>query len=248
MAGAFEKRGWQPLRMLYPNDGDIAGPAEFLRGQLLELSRRPQRPRVIVVAHSLGGLVAWSALTGEPAGQPPVTDLVTLGTPFDGSTLTIFQEELELADVAMRLVIGDTSSLDILGDGSGEAIDYLLPVSPKRRELLRRPLPAGIRLHCVAGTGGPVDPTLRAGLRRSVDGLIVNLQPAPAMAAKLRRLAACDEIVTGLGDGAVTVRSALAAPGAISTRIAPVSHGGFLAPTAEADAVLDWVMGQLEGF
>jgi pimeloyl-ACP methyl ester carboxylesterase len=45
----------------------------------------PEEIKLVVVAHSMGGLVAWHALQADPDLHHDVRSLVTLGTPFGGA-------------------------------------------------------------------------------------------------------------------------------------------------------------------
>ena len=139
LAPAFEDHGWFPLQLIYPNDGAVDKPALFLRTELKRLHAKHPQTRFVIVAHSLGGLVAWETLAQSDGESLGVTDMVTLGTPFGGSSLARFQTELEIADVAVRIMAGDWAGRDIDHDGTGEAIEMLLPESKTRRELLSRP-------------------------------------------------------------------------------------------------------------
>ncbi|TWU37479.1 Alpha/beta hydrolase family protein [Novipirellula aureliae] len=243
LAPAFEAHGWFPLQMVYPNDGGIKEPAKFLQGELERLHRRYPQTRWAIVAHSLGGLVAWEALAS--AKSTPVTDLVTLGTPFAGSSMARFQSDLELADVAVRLMAFDLGAIDTLADGSGEAIELLKPDSQQRRDLLKRSLPPVVRLHLVAGSGGPIKKDEIVKFSGLIERVIERLNPSEQFAAHLRVLASASEVVEGVGDGAVTVRSATAIDHHYSQRVFSRSHTGLLKVNQDNDEVLEWILAQL---
>ena len=244
LAPGFKQRGWYPLRLIYPNDGEIELPASYLAEQLRQLTARFPDARIVIVGHSLGGLVAWSALT-KVGSASNVTDLFTLGTPFGGSPLARLQGELELADVAIRLIEGDLTGLDIKSDGDGEAIDLLRPGNERLKRLNETRLPAGVRLHLVAGRGGPIAPEKQQPLRQSVEELIGRLRPDAELADKLRLLVTSDECVRGRGDGAVTVRSATLPKWADNVHLVDLSHTGFLVHSDGQSELLDWIVGQL---
>ncbi|HBJ36657.1 MAG TPA: hypothetical protein DDZ51_18250 [Planctomycetaceae bacterium] len=247
-APAIEDRGWFPLKMVYPNDGAIDKPADFLRSELSRLHRRYPNTRFVIIAHSLGGLVAWDALTDAPGGSTGVTDLVTLGTPYGGSSMASFQSELELADVAIRIMHGDLSARDIDSDGSGEAIDILLPGSVERRRLLARPLPQSIRLHVIAGDGGPIEAKNHQTFSELIERLINKFKPKEAYATNLRSLAHAPELIAGTGDGAVSVQSATAVNRFESKQVFHRSHVGLVAPTDANDAeeVITWILSKID--
>lgn len=245
LAPAFANHEWFPLQLVYPNDAGVQRPAEYLLRELKKLHRQYPATRVAVIAHSLGGLVAWKALSDSEAGSAGVTDLVTLGTPFGGSSLAQFQEELELSDVGLRMLQLDWSGLDIAGDGSGEAVQILLPESSQRRALLKTPLAEGVRLHLIAGDGGPVGKGDRHKFRGLVERLIDKLEPQPAFAASLRQFAESRELLNGFGDGAVTVDSATDVPTYDSRRVFSRTHTGLLSVSTDDDEVFTWIVSQL---
>lgn len=253
LAPALEEHGWFPLALIYPNDGSVEEPAAFLRTELVRLHAKHTSTRFVIVAHSLGGLVAWDALTG-PEGMPlGVTDLVTLGTPFGGSALAAFQSELEIADVAMRIMAGDWAGRDIGHDGSGEAVDVLLPESSIRKQLLARPLPDNVRLHVVAGDAGPIKTSEQRNFEDAIERLIHKLKPRPAFAKNLRALAIAPELIAGFGDGAVTVESATLVEKYHSKQVFPLSHLGLLLADGTGESnepsrqqPLVWILSQLD--
>ena len=96
LSRACHNWGVQVLTFDYPNDGPLATSGERLNEDLRKLSAKHSRFQVVIVAHSMGGLVARYCL--ERPGKKPgcVTDLFTLGTPHRGSRLAGAQPWLEL--------------------------------------------------------------------------------------------------------------------------------------------------------
>ena len=248
LAPALTECGWFPLQLLYPNDGKTNEPATFLRSELERLHKMSPNTRFVIVAHSLGGLVSWNALTRRSDNATGVTDLVTLGTPFNGSALAKFQSELEIADVVARILSKDWSGLDTVNDGSGEAVEILKPESPQRTELLARGLPEGIRLHLVAGDAGVIEPADHPKFAESIQRLIARLSPESSFAAELRSLSTADELIIGLGDRAVTVSSAVSIKNPFSQRVFHRTHSGLLDlnDRYEDDELLNWILLNLE--
>jgi pimeloyl-ACP methyl ester carboxylesterase len=245
---ALEEHGWHCLKMIYPNDGDVKKPADFLRAQLITLQAKHPRTKFVILAHSLGGLVSWSALANSrPDELSNVTDLITLGTPYLGSQLASLQLELELADVAVRLWKRDWTGLDTISDGQGQAVAVLTPKSPQRRAILGRKLPPLINLHIAAGNDGPIPQSDRGGLAKLAESLVDRMKSSDELRAKLHTVATADEIYQGLGDGAVTLESATwpqkQYPQTVkSLRIFPRSHTGLLRVGNSQDELLNWVL------
>lgn len=248
LAPAFMARGWFPLQLVYPNDGKTDEPAKFLRSELERLHKLSPNTRFVIVAHSLGGLVSWDALSGRSDNPTGVTDLVTLGTPFNGSALAKFQSELEIADVVARILSKDWSGLDTENDGSGEAMQILNPESPERTELLARALPEGTRLHLVAGDAGVIERADQVKFTESIQRLIARLSPESPFATELQCLSTADELIIGLGDGAVTVSSAVSIKNHASQRVFHRNHSGLLElnDRYEDDELLNWILLNLE--
>ena len=73
---------------LEPVTGDIDGYAQLVQHAVEALCRASGAPRVTVVAHSMGGLVARAWMRAY--GAAPVARLVTLGTPHHGTSLAAF--------------------------------------------------------------------------------------------------------------------------------------------------------------
>ncbi len=234
----FRDAGWFVMEMVYPNDGGVQRPADYLREELNRFAREHPHVRIAVVAHSLGGLVAWAALSND--APQSVSDLVTLGTPYLGSAMASFQQELEFADIAVRLLGNDRESLDMVSDGSGEATIFLRPNSPEREELLSHPLPKHIGLQVVAGSDGPIAMSERAKLTAGIEGWIEHHNPASSMVENLRSLADADELIAGVGDGAVTVVSATGVPAAESKRVFELSHTGLLQVRTHPE-LFEWI-------
>ena len=243
LATALQDDGWFPLKLVYPNDGPIDEPAKFLRQKLLSIHRQLPNSRIIVIAHSLGGLVAWKVLS--EAGDVGVTDLFSIGVPFQGSSLARFQQELELIDVFLLALKGKLDAFQILSDGDGEAVEILQPKSPQRARLLALPLPPTTKLHLVAGDGGPLDSNEQERIAEMLEQWISKRQPSPNLARDLRDLIRSPEIYQGRGDGAVTVASATGAPYSNSKRIFSHSHTGLLKTRSEQSEVLLWIKEQL---
>ncbi len=125
----------------YPTGRSIADNAAAFDRTMIELvgSWPVAVERVVLVGHSMGGLVAATALAAapqedganSPEGQSPshgwrehVSDLVTLGSPFSGAPLERFARSAlrlgQLSDVARPIIaLGDQRSVGIkdLGDG-----------------------------------------------------------------------------------------------------------------------------------
>jgi pimeloyl-ACP methyl ester carboxylesterase len=128
LAAALDRRVYQPFFFHYPS-GEELGPLSdafyrlFLSGQVL----RSERP-LVLVAHSMGGLVVRNALnrcSGAP-GENRVARLVTVASPMGG----------------LSTAFGAADSPPVI-----RAWRDLDPHGPFMERLYRRPLPPGVAYH-----------------------------------------------------------------------------------------------------
>lgn len=244
LAPAFEAEGWFPLQLVYPNDAEISFAGNYLKTQLSLLSQRDNQPRIVIVGHSLGGIVSWLAIT-ELEHDHRVTDLVTLGTPFGGSQLAIFHKELEFSDALIKLVKGNWEPQDLDRDGQGEAARLLEPGNPELQKLISRRLPSDVKLHLIAGTSGLIPPDRRQEMIQAMEGIIKRKRLSKPFADELRKLISADECVRGLGDGVVTVKSATLPKNSENVLKVDLSHIDFLSDKVKIDKLVDQICGLL---
>lgn len=82
-----EERGYVPLYLDYNSGRHIAANGADFAALLQQLSARPEVEEIVVVAHSMGGLVLRSALAQHPQAGAKLTRAVFLGTPHMGAPL-----------------------------------------------------------------------------------------------------------------------------------------------------------------
>ncbi len=168
--------GYTPVYLHYNTGLAVhANGAAFaqLLPQLLDAWPQPLQ-RVALLGHSMGGLVARSALhQATAAGQAwpqRVDDLVCLGTPHHGAPLERAGHWIDLllgaAPYAAPLArLGRVRSAGITSLRHGQ----LLP-EPATAQPVHVPLPAQPRCHAVAAIGGPAGGSLKGRLLG--DGLV----------------------------------------------------------------------------
>ena len=237
-AAELKNRGIASMRFDYPNDGPPAEIADRLVVQMKSFAQQHPRVRVTIVAHSLGGLISTWAVTEPGFPVESVPHVFTLGTPFRGSSLAAFHDELELFDVAYRLATRAPGALNTIADGRGEAARALQPASPFLTALHRRRIPPQVQFHLAAGTKSFLPDSRRARLAASLPGELARLAVSSKYAERIDRLLSSEEFRQGRGDGAVTVDSALGLAGAAQTKTFPLSHTGLVSSTEP----LEWVL------
>lgn len=124
---AFADAGFEVTAARYSSGRPIAENGRHLADAI---SRWPRTPsRIVLVGHSMGGLVIGEALASGPPWRVAVDTVVTLGSPFRGAPLERFaRAALDLASrsetAAPIVALGDHRSTGIkdLGDGTGTGI------------------------------------------------------------------------------------------------------------------------------
>lgn len=230
--------GIASMRFDYPNDGPPDEIGDRLAEQLNTFHQSHPGAKIHLVAHSLGGLVATWAVTGDTLQPGVVETVVTLGTPFRGSALAGFHEELELFDVVFRLVTVQPNALNTIADGRGEAAEALVPGSVFLSQLRGRERPLGTAFHLAAGTKSFLSRSQRERLAARLPAELARLRISPAYAERIKRLMDARELEEGKGDGAVTVESALGLSDPSSRRTFPLTHTGLVSSAQS----LEWVL------
>lgn len=142
------------LRFVYPNDQSPKKSAGLFLSEFRRL-RSGGCQGVSIVAHSMGGLVSYDALTRPEfldgrETYPQVQRLITVGTPWSGSWAARFRFVSEGVDQIVRL-LNDDSGAGFREDGDGEAGEDLLPGSQYIEELQKRKLNPDIPLTVIYG-------------------------------------------------------------------------------------------------
>lgn len=193
----------------YPNDAAVTFSARQFRSALEELERRHPDRRLSLVAHSMGGLVS-RALIEDPAATEIATiaQLIMVATPNQGSNLARVPVSL---DVWQNWLDGEPDTvksvfLDSVLDGFNEARIDLQPESALLQKLNAWPRNPRVSYSLLLGNKGPATREQLDELRRWILGRQDNNAVLRALGPRLEGLLAdLDELVDGLGDGAVAV-------------------------------------------
>lgn len=155
---------------------DIRHSARLLREYLQATAAEHPGVPIDVIAHSQGGIVAREALTNEFDGLdptlPPVSSLVTLGSPHQGADLATAAAMFGSSKVgkATEWVAGEFMPWD----PRSTAVRQLSESSSFIRDLNRRPLPEGLHATSIGGRGDLVVPAGRTELP-GAEGVIVSV-------------------------------------------------------------------------
>lgn len=242
LAPALAEAGYSVARFDYPNDQSPARSAERLGDALVAL-RAAGTEHVDLIGHSMGGLVARDVLTrdtiyngqGDPraaradsgdAPLPMVDRLILVGTPNQGSPWARLRAIGEIREQLVRFRESDSNDprqlLTFLSDGLGDAGEDLLPGSAFLTRLNARPLPQGVAITTIVGEVAAAEGPELAWVHES--RVLRKLLGDRRMAELVDSV---DQVLTELGDGVVTARSARLA-GVDDAPVVAASHRGML--------------------
>ncbi len=165
LAPTLAREGFDVWKMQYPNDQPIRDSARLFF-ERLKTFRELGAKRIMIVAHSMGGLVSREALTNPEFGYiekardgevPEVIELILVGTPNHGSEFARFRVVTEFREQWIRAARGEGHWLRGILDGVGEAKIDLLPGSQFLTQLNARPHPEGVRMSIIAGIATHLD-------------------------------------------------------------------------------------------
>lgn len=211
LAPVLQEEGYDVWQMHYPNDQPLTESSLLFLTELKKL-KQTNVDQVVVISHSMGGLVTRELLTNpdidyiQLAGEgvvPQVTRFVMVGTPNHGSQLARFRFFAEFRDHLERLRKGEANWLGTILDGAGEAKIDLLPSSRFLTELNSRPHPLGLDSLIIAGITSPwSERDIRQQAAALADKVPVTYREDVNMLGDY-----LISMTRGLGDGLVTVES-----------------------------------------
>jgi pimeloyl-ACP methyl ester carboxylesterase len=216
----------------YPNDHTVIASAQLLSCELRRFATRYPQRRVVLVCHSMGGLVARMCIEDPLYDPGNVERLVMIAPPTHGSMIAHFAVGTDLWEhwIARRNGGPWRRMRDSIIDGLGEAADDLCPGSPFLHDLNARPLNPNVRYSILLGTGARFEEAQLAWIRESICEKLRQLPGGDRSAEHLARiLNDIDELVMGKGDGVVAVKRGRL-DGVSDTLVMPFGH---LAVTGE---------------
>jgi pimeloyl-ACP methyl ester carboxylesterase len=210
----------------YPNDQSLSMSVQLLSEELRRFARRYPNRRVILVCHSMGGLIARACIENWHDDPGNVSRLVMIAPPNRGTLLAHFAVGTDVWEHWLARKSGSAwrRFRDSVVDGLGEAADDMCPNSPFLNELNSRPLNSHVRYTVLLGTGGCLEEAQVCWMRKCVCEKLGKCPGAKKTSKEIDAiLSDIDELVVGKGDGVVAVKRGRL-DGVTDTLVMPFGH------------------------
>ena len=239
LRGKLRDAGLASAVFSYPNDARLALSGREFATALQAFERRYPDRRLALVAHSMGGLVSRVAIEDpDSALLENIDQLIMVATPNQGSNLARVPVSL---DVWQNWLDGKPDTVktvffESVLDGLNEARFDLQPESELLARLNGLPRNPDVRYSLLLGNRGPATREQLDELRRII---IDSQQTNVALRALGPRLGTLledlDELVDGLGDGAVAVERGRL-DGVDDTIVLDFNHGSIASQLTDASS------------
>lgn len=236
LRSALDQHCYSTALLHYSSHEGITSAATLLAKELRNIRETDPKRQVVLLTHSMGGLVARACLENESTNPGNVTQLIMIAPPNHGSAVAglsaaelakTFAWPEEIAATGLQTVD------DAVGGFFGVAKQELRPDSEILLALNSRKIPAGVRYCVIAGTGGPIQGEL-IEMSLLVGGFLFGGEPeTKASLERISQLAKLDEWTQGRGDGVVSLKSAQL-NGVTDFVSLPFSHNEFGEESSDA--------------
>lgn len=193
----------------YPNDHEISTSAQLLSCELRRFAKQYPERRVVLLCHSMGGMVARACVENPGTDPGNVSRLIMIAPPTHGTVLAHFAIGSDLWEHWLSRSSGGpwARTRDSIIDGLGEAADELCPNSEFLTELNGRPRNPRVQYTVLLGTGALMSDAQLTWIRQSVCDNLAKMPGSGDSAERLNSiLNDIDELVDGKGDGVVAVK------------------------------------------
>jgi len=223
----------------YPNDAKVALSGRELASALQSFEHRYPDRRISLVAHSMGGLLSRVAIEDPESGTVGNIDqLIMVATPNQGSNLARVPVSL---DIWQNWLDGEPDTVksvffESVLDGLNEARFDLQPESALLARLNGLPRNPNVRYSLLLGNKGPATREQLDELRRVIMDSQETNAALRVLGSRLGPLLEdLDELVDGLGDGAVAVERGRL-QGVDDTIVLDFSHGLITSELTDASS------------
>ncbi len=204
----LRSRGYRSAAISYEPQRPIARLAREVSKEIAaHLGPSPRRHDLVIVGHSMGGLIAREWTNNAALENEAIIGLITIGTPHRGSAWATLPPLMNLFAKG-EFGVGDVNDV-ILHTPSSPELRDIAPGSAFLEELNARDNRPNVRYTSVIGVGSPVDATTVEKIQRTFrqlerrDGFVRLIRP------RIKPLlSGFDELVDGRGDGIVAAKSA----------------------------------------
>lgn len=252
MRAEIRSRGYRTASVSYDFKQPLAESArQVSEAVAAKLSASSDHPELVIVGHSMGGLVGREWTNNPLLQNSSITALITIGTPHHGSAWATLPPLLNLFANG-EFDVGDVSALILHAPSSPELRD-IAPGSDFLISLNSRAPRRDVRYTSIIGTGSPVDASTVRTIQQTFqqlerrDGFVRLIRPRiePLMEG-------FDELARGRGDGIVAANKA-AMDSTEDVVTVELSHFELVRPVAESSTaenslhpVWDLVMDRLD--
>jgi len=210
----------------YPNDYTIVSSAQLLSSELRRLRLEQPDRRVILVCHSMGGMVARLCIEDSLYDPGNVDRLILIAPPNGGTAIAHFAIGTDVWEHWLSRREGGPwrRVRDSVVDGLGEAAGELCPGSEFLTDLNSRSRNPKVKYSVILGTGARMSDAEILWIRESVIEKLATVPGARGSVEHLETLLGdMEELVEGKGDGVVAVsRGRL--DGVSDTLVLPFGH------------------------
>jgi pimeloyl-ACP methyl ester carboxylesterase len=225
----LKKAHWPVATFSYPNDGPLAASANRLALELREFREDHPSRAIVVVAHSMGGLVARAAVEDPNLDPGNVKALIMVCTPNHGSQWARLPAGLELWDYfrSSQLSGVDERFRHSIADGLNEARSDLKPDSFFLRQLNARSRNPKVCYSLILGTTAPCTAAELSECRQQVIHVLSQKEAGRLFLPKVNGFwDDFQELECGKGDWVVTVERGQL-DGVEDTVLMPITHWTF---------------------
>ena len=184
------QHGWPCAFFAYPNDGPLVESGELLASELSNFGDAFPDREVIIVAHSMGGLVARAAIEYSDWSPGNVRQLIMVCTPNHGTQWAHLPGGLECWEY-VHTALETEQAIHIaqsLADGLNEARSDLKPDSKFLRALNERPRKGDIHYSLILGTGASLTQQEMDQLRERVTNCLSRSDAAKVFLPRVKDL------------------------------------------------------------